>query len=745
MKIYLGELVKAFCRKTTVGIFIVLSLLNGVLFWINDNKKIDSYTPKEYKTAFEDIEGLSAKKAYEKISRQLQQIELINRLSYGEDISDELEENSEVDVEKLMEEYKENKGSSYLKYTDSISSEYDLLTDVLEEVRSCAEYDNYLENIDLTAKKMTGISLFADPNSFSYKNIEKTPHDFAHLKGSELKVGSSKGVSSATDFLATDLIAILMIMTVVVTIVTREKELNQISLSRTTFKGRTQLGIFKLLTCFFTALTAEIILYAVNFTVSYFTYGFGDLSRQIQSVIDFNSGALKISVLEYFVLFLLSKLAVYCVFAGFIYFATVVSDTAVKVYGILTVTLSAEAVLYYTIPADSYLCLFKYVNIFAYANTKQLFSNYLNLNLFGKPVNYIHVFVISVAVLLVAFSVLSVVIFSKQRPIKNRTKKLSFVVFKGRTTNLFFQECYKIFIGGKVLPVLLAFAIFTIVSYTPMTESFSSADAIYYKQYMEKLEGKYTDEKQKFIDDEQQKFDDAQAEMTKKLAETNDDSGDRLFVMMKYQETIAPQNAFEMVKKHSTYLKSTKNGEFIYDSGYKLLTGDKTAGNKDLTLALMAVAITILCLTYVYANEYQTGANVLLKTSAKGRSSTFLNKFLIGIVIVTVIYALTYFPYFYNVLNTYGIKGINAPLCSLENFPNSNISIRTYLILISIVRYIALIVAMLVIYLLSRLSKSIISTFLLSTAVLILPILLSMLGIKLFDYVLLNPFLICNL
>lgn len=226
----------------------------------------------------------------------------------------------------------------------------------------------------------------------------------------------------ATGFLATDLIGLIMIMTVVVTIVTREKELNQIALSRTTFKGRASLGIAKLFTCFTAAFIAEILLYAVNFAVSYFTYGFGDLSRQIQSVYDFNGSDLKISVLEYFILFLIAKLAVYCVFAGLIYLVTVISNTAVKVYGILVVTIAAEAVLYYTIPSASYLCPLKYVNILAYANTKDLFSSYLNLNLFGKPVNYMAVFSISIAVMLVAFSVIAVLIFSKQRVLKSRTK-----------------------------------------------------------------------------------------------------------------------------------------------------------------------------------------------------------------------------------------------------------------------------------------------------------------------------------
>lgn len=742
MKIYLGELVKAFCKKTTVGIFIVLAVLNGVLLWVNENQKNDMYTTAQYKAAYADLEGLSVEQAYEQVSLQLQKLQLIERLSFGEDISDTLSQFPEIDGEQLMKEYK---NKSYLKYTNDSFSERQLLKDVLAEVESCAKYEDYLTGIDETARKMTGISLFADPDSFSYKNIAKTPGDFAHLKGSELEIAPSKGVEMATEFLATDLIGSIMIMTVVVTIVTREKELNQIVLSRTTFKGRASLGIAKLFTCFTAAFIAEILLYAVNFAVSYFTYGFGDLSRQIQSVYDFNGSNLKISVLEYFILFLIAKLAVYCVFAGLIYLVTVISNTAVKVYGILVVTIAAEAVLYYTIPSASYLCPLKYVNILAYANTKDLFSSYLNLNLFGKPVNYMAVFSVSIAVMLIAFSVIAVLIFSKQRVLKSRTRKFSlakFSIFKGRTTNLFLQECYKIFIGGKALLILIVFAAATFLAYEPIRESFSSADEVYYKQYMLKYEGGYTADKQKMIDEEERKFTDAQTNMAEELANID---GDGIFIMMKYQEILAPQFAFEQVKTHADYLKSTGNGEFVYDSGYKLLTGDESAGNKDLTLGLTAMAMVICCLVYVYSAEYQTGADVLLKTSARGRGETFIIKFAIGMIIVTVIYVLTYAPYFYNVLNAYGTRGIDAPICSLETFADRDMSIKGYLILISIGRYIALVCAMLIIYFLSVRLKSVISTFLAGTAVLVLPILLSLLGIGLFDYVLLNPILIGNL
>lgn len=742
MKIYLGELVKAFCKKSTIGIFIVLAMLNGVLLWVNENQKNDTYSAAQYKAAFADLEGISTEQAYEQVDLQLQKLQLIDRLSFGEDISDTFKQYPEIDSEELMKEYK---NKSYLRYTNDNFSEQQLLKDILAEVESCAKYEEYLKGIDETARKMTGISLFADPDSFSYKNIAKTPADFAHLKGSTLKVAPSKGVSMATGFLATDLIGLLMIMTIVVTIVTREKEQNQIVLSRTTYKGRSALGISKLFICFAAALVAEILLYSVNFAVSYFTYGFGDLLRQIQSVYDFSGSNLKISVLEYFILFFIAKFIVYCVFAGLIYLVTIISNTAVKVYGILTVTIATEAVLYYTISGTSYLSPMKYVNILAYANTKDLFASYLNLNLFGVPVNYMAVFIISVAVLLIAFSVISVVIFSKQRVLKSRTKKFNLAkinILKGRTTNLFLQESYKIFIGGKALIILLVFAAAIVVTYEPITESFSSADEVYYKQYMLKLEGEYTPQKQKTIDKEEQKFADAQMKMSEELANAD---GDGIFIMMKYQDILAPQYAFEQVKNHAKYLQTTENGEFVYDSGYKLLTGDESAGNKDLTLGLTAMAMVICCLVYVYSIEYHTGANVLLKTSAKGREDTFLHKFAIGLIIVTIIYALTYAPYFYNVLNAYGTRGIDAPICSLEAFSNWDMSIKGYLIFISISRYVALVCGMLIIYFLSGRLKSVISTFLTSTAVLVLPILLSLLRIGFFDYILLNPILIGNL
>ena len=256
MRLYINECIKAFCRRSTIGIFLALTLLNGVLLWVNESSKKDQlYTAAQYRAVYDSIEGLNAGEAFEKLSAKQKELRAMEMISFGDDVSYLYNENDSVDAETLLEKYK---SKVYLEYSDNIVTEQQLISDVLKEVQACAEYDSYLNGIDEQARKMTGISLFADPDSFSNKNIAKTPGDFAHLKGSTLTPAPSKGIDMATDFLPTDIAAFLMIMTVVVTIVTREKELGQTVLSRTTYNGRMPLGIAKLMTCFTAAFMAAL-------------------------------------------------------------------------------------------------------------------------------------------------------------------------------------------------------------------------------------------------------------------------------------------------------------------------------------------------------------------------------------------------------------------------------------------------------------------------------------------------------
>lgn len=740
MRIYFGELIKAFCCKSTAFIFIGLTILNGCFVFFVNNSSSTLYSPKSYRAVYEDIEGLSPSEAKEKLSDEKKKTRLFYLLYFGIDINEELVNSPEIDGEKLLSEFSDG---NFLKYETNILREAEVLSVVYSEISSCADFDKYLENIDKSAMQMSAISVFSDPSSFTYKNIIKAPKDLAHLKGSVLEIAPSKGITMAVDSPMTDVIAFLMIICVVVKIVTQEKEQSQLMLSKSTYRGRATHSLSKLFACITCAVICVILLYSVNFVVSYFTYGFGNLSRQIHSISQFKSSIFRISVLEFLALFLSSKLLVYCIFAAFCYLCAVCSKTAVGLYITLAAVITIEILLFTLIPSTSYLSVFKYVNIVSFAQTADTLGVYKNINVFGTPINYVSIFYIVSFFLLAVLSVLSIVIYSKQRVQSSKSRLLrifSLISLKGRHVCVFAHECYKLFISGRVLIFLLAFVCIQVLCYKPVNEEFFTLADSNYKKYMLYLEGSQSEEKDSYIQSEEQRISSLINKVNILLSENDINP----FVLAKMQTLSYELEAIQRVAAHSQYLKSTNGGEFLYDEGYKLLLGGEKSGNKDLFLALIALAMTICCLSYVYSVEYETGVKALQRSSAKGRGTTFAAKFLVGLIASVLVFLITYTPYFYSVFKEFGTNAINAPLCSIEGF-NLSLSIRSYLILISLIRLLALTLAMLLIYALSIKLKSLVSTILAATSLLILPIIFVLLGMGIFRYFLITPVIIVNL
>lgn len=732
MRIFLNETAKIFLKKSTVGLLLALAVLNGVLLWVNENNKSEYYSPSQYKAIYDDCVGMSTEEIHEFLTIKTELLNLIFEFLYGN--ADENISDKNIDLKELQSICE---SGEYLVYTDNLFRERELLNAVLNDVEQCTDYENYLQKIDEDAERMKSISLFSDPNSFGYKNVVRTPDDFAHLKGSVLQAAPSKGVEMATGFLVTDLLIFVFIIAAVLSTVTREKELGQLALTRSMQNGRSALGLSKLFACFFAAFVGEIILYSVNFAEAGFVYGFGDLSRQIQSVQSFGGSNLKISVACFFVLFLLAKLFVLFILTAFSYLLAVGFNSSPVFLGTLIAALGAESALYFTIDDASIFCPLKYINLISYVQTDKYFSRYLNLNFFGEPVNGIPVFLITAGFFLIFFSVLAVIIFSKKSPIKTLKLRMPrFNFFAGKTTKIFPHEYFKIFIAEKALPILIVFIALTLILYKPIKESFSDMDEVYYKQYMLELEGKYDDEKQAYLDEMKAEFDKIEREMQ--------ESDGNPYIIIQYQKRLAPKRAFEKVLEHAEYLKTTDGGEFLYDKGYLLLTGGDGSGNTDILLALTAMTITLICLAGAYSSEYQTGANVLLKTTPRGRLTTFRSKFLIGIIIISAVFITVYAPRFYSVLSDYGMRGINAPACSIEILSDYDISILQYLILLCVKRYLAMLAAMMIIFFISTKLKSRGLTLLAGIGILILPILITLLGVDFFKFVLLDPFIIGN-
>ncbi|WP_444435842.1 hypothetical protein, partial [Ruminococcus bicirculans (ex Wegman et al. 2014)] len=66
--IFVNELIKAFCKRTTIAIFAVLLLLNGVLLYINETKQTLEYTPEQYKGGYQTDVGVDTHVACARMS-----------------------------------------------------------------------------------------------------------------------------------------------------------------------------------------------------------------------------------------------------------------------------------------------------------------------------------------------------------------------------------------------------------------------------------------------------------------------------------------------------------------------------------------------------------------------------------------------------------------------------------------------------------------------------------------------------
>lgn len=757
MRLIINEFFKVYFNKNLLFLLVGFILLNAVLLYIDENDQRSYYSPDAYKQIYSSVEGMSNDEALKMLKDEYEELNVLLELSFasGEgNISEgSLSENfNSLDIPALIDKF--NSGD-FLNYTDGLWAEKYLYENVIEEIENVNQYADYLEKIDTDAAMMQSVSIFAKLNTFPHRNITKTPDDFKHLKGNELSFAPSKGVIMATQFLATDLIAIILLMLIVIQLITQEKEQQRLGLIKTTYKGRLALVVSKLCVAIISCFIILILLYSVNFSMAIATYGFGDIDRHIQSVWGYLGSSLDITVLQYFVLFLTAKLIVYILLTLIFFTVSIIARTSIMVYISLALLFGISAILYVSISPTSFLAFFKYINLVNFLNTYTLFSNYLNLNIGGYPFQYIYCFVIITMTFIIVFSAISMIEFCRQRHVTSPLKATAYIQEKVSAMKWFRRqghvsvvrhESYKILMINKVLLILIVFIILQVISYQPQSERFADFNEVYYKRYMLQLEGENSQSKEQFLVQEQQRFEELNDEMS--LLMQSDGSS---LKFSELSDLLAPQEAFHKVLEHAGYLSDLEQehdlkGWFLYDVGYQQLTaGDDNT--KDLQLALLFMIVLIVCLAQVFTYETQTSMIHIVSPTKHGRKKSFYTKVSLSIVIGILIYVIVYMPEFMSILKTYGTRALHAPIYSLPHMFNVKVdlSILQYLWLISFIRLIGMVLAILLIFILSVKLKGLISVFMTATGILVLPLLLSLLDINVSDYLLLTPILSGNI
>lgn len=528
-------------------------------------------------------------------------------------------------------------------------------------------YDQFLDEVQTNAENSLSVSIFSQGLSeFSQRNIKKTAEDFETMRGIQIAPDVDDGILMVFNSAVSDLCVLLLLIAVGFALIVDEKEKKLFHLIRSTRGGTVCTIVAKLgalLACCViinTVITGSTALYA------YFTYGFGDVSRSIQSIPELIRCFLHLDVLGFSLVLFLVRTAGIFIVGVLILLCCLLARRAITALLAVTV-IGAGSVALTLIPETSALHFFKYINLYSLLNPYPVLKSYVNLNLFGQPVNVIAVFAVFVlfsAALIVAAAICCYV---KIRPLENSDKKTRkmFTSSRARHTVRHF-EWKKLFFLNKAMAILLLFAAFQIYSVYSQTNFQSSGD-YYYQHYMQMLSGPLTEEKEEGLLAEKAEIDKAEKQMN--LLNEQRWKGEittQEFIQRQeqYADTAEKAEDFQRVYDRYLYVKNTPGAEFLCDSGYERLFGITDAGFSMGNTVLLLCSLS-LCLCGIYSVDYKTEMYKVICATRYGMGRTRRAKASVSACAAALTFLLAYVPELIYIGRFYGFAGLDCALVSI--------------------------------------------------------------------------------
>lgn len=689
MKLYFYELYKLLSKKMFVLLFVLVFAANITVFIIaqNTNKtEQDDYSaadPAEYAALLENYRDMPVKDALRDAKEKRELYSMCSDLEFLLSDSSIPAEEAEIELHRLENSDSKKFRQAYemIKSGEDYSFRIRLYNQVTEQLEYIQKYDTFIYEMEERAEKQLTFSIFAEDDSFAFNNIQKTPHDFEQLKGIRLIAADYTGIEKGTDFYITDLFAVALIFVMCIYIFSQERDKSLLILIKSTKNGHTAAALTKIFSLLTYLFAACILLYGSDILLSGSMYGFGELNAPVQSIKTFMNCSMKLTVLEYLLLWLgfkiLTTAAVGCVFAA----VFMLLKNSAEIYALCAAMIAAEYMLYRLIPAQSAANHLKYINIVYFMRTRDLIRNYLNLNFFTAPINIYPLYFSICILLILVFSFLTVFAFSKQKQIASRNKIMillemireKFFRIRG-SVSIFGAEIYKLFVQEKMWIILLiALMVGIHSSLGTFPDSFSSISEAAYHSYIQTLEGKADDEKRAFLEKEQKYYDDVFDEYMSLSAIENKtfDQNDRLETLQLIIE--GKYKGFEKLNEYYGYLcdQNEKYGTAIYfidESKYGNILSDSFS---DWQRYIFSILILTAALGNIFAYEHKRNMSKLLKSTEKGKYRLCAAKYSAAALTALLTFVIIYIPCLIKFFRQYGYIIGEAPASCMRIFENS--------------------------------------------------------------------------
>lgn len=218
MKLIFYEIKKVLNKKIFVIFLVICLAINGFLLYSSQNTEENNLRitySDEYGEMLREYSSMSLDDAKMKIDNEL--------LVY--EISSSLESLAQADDEELiesyvseLEDYKKNYPDAYKKACDISKSgeesfwKNSFLYDILQQIEYINSYPDFISEMYDRAAAQSALTIFADENSFSYKNLYKTAEDYSRLKDTELSLVNSDSFNATVSYGLTDIFVIASVL-----------------------------------------------------------------------------------------------------------------------------------------------------------------------------------------------------------------------------------------------------------------------------------------------------------------------------------------------------------------------------------------------------------------------------------------------------------------------------------------------------------------------------------------------------
>lgn len=649
IELFKHEFMKVWKNKKFIAFFIVMFILNIGMLWY-------STLENDYKPSLS---------SYRKLEDKLNGFNDNEKLDYVESYYNGLTEESNFE------------------FTDSYEKEKTLLKEVINELKIVCGYNEFLHKTQVEGENISDISIFnsSSGNNYSNKNIEKTVKDYSELQGIEPNFQSGKWIEVATEFYITDILIILMVCLIIYISIFYEKEKNLHAVIRVSKYGKLHTAICKLMAFQLSCIIITVIFYGGNLVYSFVNLSIPNLSYTIQSIAIFSTTTLKISISIYLLIFLISKAIVFIIIGNIMLLIAIMSCYIFIPYISIGFIMVASYTMWKVIIPTSKYAIFKYLNLVGLLDINKVFGEYLNINILNAPINLYKLWLIFVIAFLALINIAIVIAYCRIKKISVRSIDFKRKKFSPHTS-LFKHELYKILIMKKGILIIVLFIMATAYLYTNNSYYISGGE-LKYNQYMKKLEGKLTSEKEEFLYKEKEKFENAE----KKVEEIDKSLRDKEITMMQanalkeeYNKILSNYNTFQKVWEKYEFIKKHKGSEFVYDSAYKMLFNYND--NIFKIAAILYLTVIIFVLSVVFPMEYSNSQYRILNTTLLGKKNIEKMKIVISSVLAIIIMGISIGVRYIYISRYYEFSNISAKAISVFGADFWGAQMPIYLVLI---------------------------------------------------------------